>query len=246
MTDSNIINAEIREDVGKGASRRLRRDGKIPAVLYGGRKEPAILTLDHDPVMHAAEQESFYSSVLEIKVGDGRSQKVVVRDIHRHPFRLQIMHLDFMRVSADELLRISVPLHFTGEDESPAGKTSGVVIQHLVTEIEISALPKDLPEYLSVDLSSLDAGGVIMLSEVELPEGVELSSTSADEENETMIANAIHIKESQGTGAAAAEEEAAAAAESELEMADTEETDESEESEEASDETDSTDEPGKE
>jgi large subunit ribosomal protein L25 len=174
MTDSNIINAEIREDVGKGASRRLRHQGKIPAVIYGGQRDPATLTLDHAPVLHAAEQESFYSSILELQVADGRTQKVVVRDVHHHPFRQQIMHLDFMRVSAEEILKMSVPIHYTNEEESPAGKASGVVIQHLVTEVEIAALPANLPEYLDVDLSDLDDGDVVMLTDIILPEGVEM------------------------------------------------------------------------
>ena len=213
MTDSNILNAELREDVGKGASRRLRHQGKIPAVIYGGKKDPATLTLEHGPLMNAASQESFYSSILEIKVADGRAQKVVVRDVHHHPYRLQIMHLDFMRVSADEVLRISVPIHFTGEDESEAGKISGLVIQHLVTEVEIAALPENLPEYLDVDLSGLEEGGIVMLSEIKLPEGVEIPALTGDEEDATMIANTVHIKESQGTGAAAAEEAELEAAE---------------------------------
>ena len=123
------------------------------------------------------------------------------------------MHLDFQRVSAEEVLRMSVPIHFTGEDESEAGKASGVVIQHLVTEIEIAALPENLPEYLEVDLSELEPGDVVMLSDVKLPEGVEISALAGDDEDETMIANTSVIKESQGTGAAAAEE----AAEAELE-----------------------------
>jgi large subunit ribosomal protein L25 len=213
MTDSNVLNAEIREDVGKGASRRLRHQGKIPAVIYGGKADPATLTLEHDPLAHAASQESFYSSILEIRVADGRSQKVIVRDVHHHPFKSQIMHLDFMRVSADETIRMSVPIHYTGEDESEAGKTSGLVIQHLVTEVEIEALPANLPEYLDVDLSELEAGDVVMLSDIKPPEGVEISALSGDEPDDTMIANTTHIKESQGTGAAAAEE----AAEAELE-----------------------------
>jgi len=215
MTDSNVINAELREDVGKGASRRLRHQGKVPAVIYGGKKDPATLTLEHEPLMHAASNESFYSSILEIKVADGRSQKVVVRDVHHHPFKLQIMHLDFMRVSAEEILKISVPIHYTNEEESPAGRASGVIIQHLVTEVEIAALPADLPEYLAVDLTELDDGGVVMLSEIELPEGVEIPALTGEEEDDTMIANTVHVKESQGTGAAAAEE----AAEAELEAA---------------------------
>ena len=206
MTDSNVLNAELREDVGKGASRRLRHQGKIPAVIYGGKKDPATLTLEHDLLMHAASNESFYSSILEIKVADGRTQKVVVRDVHHHPYKLQIMHLDFMRVSAEQILKISVPIHFIGEDESEAGKISGLIIQHLVTEVEIAALPADLPEYLEVDLSGLDEGGVVMLSEIMLPEGVEIPALAGDEEDTTMIANTVHVKESQGTGAAAAEE----------------------------------------
>jgi large subunit ribosomal protein L25 len=200
MTESNVIIAEIREDVGKGASRRLRRQGKIPAVIYGGKKDPATLTLDHDPILHAAEQESFYSSILEIRVADGRKQKVVVRDVHHHPFKPRIMHMDFMRVSAEEVLRMSVPIHFTGEAESPAGKASGVIVQHVVTEIEIAALPANLPEYLEVDLSRLEPGDVVTVSDIKLPEGVEIPGEGEDE---TMIANTVHIKESQGTGAAA-------------------------------------------
>jgi len=213
MTDSNVIFAETREDVGKGASRRLRRQGHIPAVIYGGKKDSATLTIEHAPLMHAASQESFYSTILEIRVGDGRSQKVVVRDVHHHPYKPQIMHLDFMRVSAEEVLKMSVPIHYIGAEESEAGKTSGVIIQHLVTEVEIAALPADLPEYLDVDLSELEDGGVVMLSEIKLPEGVEIPALAGDDVEEVMIANTIHIKESQGTGVAAAEEAAEAALE---------------------------------
>ena len=212
MTDLNIITAEVREDVGKGASRRLRHQGKVPAVIYGANKAPATLAIEHGPLKHATERESFFSSILEIKVEDGRTQKVVVRDVQHHPFKAQIMHLDFLRVSEAEILRMSVPIHFTGEDESPAGKTSGVVIQHLVTEVEIAALPGNLPSFLDVDLSELDLGEIVMLSEVQLPEGVEVPALSEDGTGDVMIANTSHIKESQGTGAAAeAEAEAEAA-----------------------------------
>jgi large subunit ribosomal protein L25 len=217
MSNSNTIGAELREDVGKGASRRLRRTGKIPAVLYGAGNDPVPLTLDHTAVLHATESESFYSSILEIEVADGRSQRVVVRDMQRHPFKQQIMHLDFMRVSEEEVLRISVPVHFVGEEASPAGKTSGVVIQHLVTEIEIAALPKNLPEFLDVDLSHLDAGDAVMLVDVQMPEGVEIPALATGDAQGVMVANAIHISEDQGTGAAAAAEaEALAAEEGEL------------------------------
>ncbi len=217
MSDNNTIAAKIREDVGKGASRRLRKAGLIPAVIYGGEKEAVALTLEHRELLHATESESFFSSIQEIKVGDGRRQQVVVRDMQRHPFKQLIMHLDFMRVSATEELRISLPLHFVGVEESPAGRTAGVVIQNLVTEVEIAAMPKDLPEFLEVDLSELDAGDAVMLADVKLPKGVTISALTDDEETNVMVANAIHISEDQGTGAAAAAEaEALAAEEGEL------------------------------
>jgi large subunit ribosomal protein L25 len=208
MTDSNVLQADLREDVGKGASRRLRRQGKIPAVIYGGKIAPAMLSLEHDPIMHAAANESFYSSILEIKVSDGRVQAVVVRDVHRHPYKAQIMHLDFMRVSASEVFRMSLPIHFTDEEASEAGKTSGVVIQHLVTEIEVEALPQNLPEFLAVDMSELEVGDVIMLSDIVLPDGVVIPSLLGEADGDSMIANTVHIKESQGTGASYEDEDA--------------------------------------
>ncbi len=216
MSVSTTIIAEFREDVGKGASRRLRRQGKVPAVIYGGHREPATLTLPHTELLHQTENESFFSSILEIKVGD-LTQQAVVRDMHRHPFKPVIMHIDFMRVSAEEVLRISVPIHFIGEDKSPAGKASGVVIQHQVTEVEIAALPRNLPEFLSVDLSAMDAGDSVMLSSIVLPEGVTIPQLEMEGDDHDMpVANAVHVKESQGSGAAAAEEEAAAMAAGEL------------------------------
>ncbi len=213
MTDFQTLAADIREDVGKGASRRLRHAGRIPAVIYGGEKDPVALTLEHREVWHAAENEAFFSSILEIRVGDGRSQQVVIRDMQRHPYKAAIMHVDFMRVSEKEELRMSLPLHFVGEENSPAGKESGVVIQHQLTEVEISALPKDLPEYIEVDLSGLEPGGAIMLAEIKVPDGVTLLSLTEDEESNVMVANAVHISEDQGTGAAAAAEAEAEAAE---------------------------------
>ena len=233
MTDLNVINAEIREGAGKGASRRLRHQGKIPAVIYGGNKAPATLAIEHGPLKHATERESMFSSILEIRIDDGRTQKVVIRDIQHHPYKAQIMHLDFMRVSDQEILRMSVPIHFTGEEESEAGKASGVVIQHLVTEVDIEALPGNLPSFLDVDLSGLELGGVIMLSEIQLPEGVEIPALSEDGTGDMMIANTSHIKESQGTGAAAEAEAEAALADLDAGVeVDTGEVEESEETDE--------------
>jgi len=213
MSEKTTIIAEIREDVGKGASRRLRKNGKVPAVIYGGHRDPVALTLQQQELLHEAENEAFYASVLEIQVEDGRTQQAVVRDMQRHPFKPLIMHIDFMRVSAEEILRMSVPLHFVGEERSPAGKASGVVIQHQVTDVEIAALPKDLPEFLSVDLSQMDAGDVVMLSDILLPEGVSIPAlTGAGEHHDMPVANAVHVKADQGTGAAAAAEAEAALA----------------------------------
>jgi large subunit ribosomal protein L25 len=235
MANLQTITAAIREDVGKGASRRLRRSGMVPAVVYGGDREPVSLTLEHRQVVHESQYEGFYSSVLELQVEDGRTQQVVLRDLQRHPFKRQILHLDFQRVSADELLRISLPVHFVGEEESPAGRASGVVIQHLMTEIEVSALPKDLPEYLEVDLSQLDAGDAVVLTDIALPEGVEVPILATSDEP-IMVANAIHISESQGTGAAAAAE-AEALAEAEAAGLDVAEVGQAIEAEEAPEET---------
>jgi len=213
MSEKTTIIAEIRDDVGKGASRRLRRNGKVPAVIYGGHRDPVALTLQQQDLLHHTENEAFYASVLEIQVEDGRTQQAVVRDMQRHPFKPVIMHIDFMRVSAEEILRMSVPLHFVGEEKSPAGKASGVVIQHQMTEVEIAALPRNLPEFLSVDLSSMEAGDVVMLSDIVLPEGVAIPALSgAGEHHDAPIANAVHVKADQGTGAAAAAEAEAALA----------------------------------
>jgi large subunit ribosomal protein L25 len=233
MSDTTTIIAEFREDVGKGASRRLRREGKVPAVIYGGHREPAALTVQQTELQHAAEHESFFSKILEIRVGKDKTQQAVVRDMQRHPYKPVIMHIDFMRVSAEEVLRISVPIHFIGEDVSPAGKASGVVIQHQVTEVEISALPKDIPEFLSVDLSQMDAGDSVMLSSIVLPEGVTIPQLELEGDDHDMaVANAVHVKESQGTGAAAAAEAEAAEAEGELgELAESDEEAEGDETE---------------
>lgn len=199
MSTQHTIVAEFRSDVGKGASRRLRREGRVPAIIYGGHRDPVALTLNQTDLLHAAEHESFYASIIEIRVGDDLTQQAVVRDMHRHPFKPVIMHLDFMRVSADELLTIAVPIHFIGEEMSPAGKTSGVVIQHHMTEVEIEALPRNLPEFLSVDLSEMDVGDSVLLSQIPLPEGVTIPALQSGDEHDATVANAIHVKESQGS-----------------------------------------------
>lgn len=216
------VPAELREDVGKGASRRLRRANKVPAVVYGGERPPANLTLEHDFILHASEDEAFHSSVLQLKVQDGRTQKVIVRDIQRHPFKPRILHVDFQRVMADQKVRISVPLHFVNEERSPAGKMAGVVVSHQMTEVEIEALPGNLPEFIEVDLAKLEPGERVMLSEIPLPGGVEVPELQHGDE---IVVSAVYVREDQGTGAAAAEADAALEAGVEPELVD-EESDE--------------------
>lgn len=207
-TKTYEVPAELREDVGKGASRRLRRQKKVPAVVYGESRDPVALTIEHDYILHAADQESFHASILELKVADGRSQKVILRDLQRHPFKPTIMHVDFQRISEDHELRIDVPLHYVNEETSPAGKQSGVVISYLATEIEISALPKDLPEYIEVDLGALEPGERVMLSELKLPEGVSIPALEHGDDYDTGLVSAIFIREGQGSGELAAEADA--------------------------------------
>ncbi len=228
MSKTYEVPAEIREDTGKGASRRLRRAKKVPAIVYGENRDPVSLTLEHDFILHAAGEEAFHASILELKVEDGRKQKVVLRDLQRHPFKPTIMHVDFQRISDKHELRIEVPLHFVNEEISPAGKKSGVVISYMITGVEISALPKDLPEYIEVDLSGLEPGGRILMSEIKLPEGVTIPVLEHGEDYDEIIVSAVFVRESQGTGAMAAEADAALAAGEEPEMAEAEEAEEGE------------------
>jgi len=222
------VPAELREDVGKGASRRLRHAAKVPAVVYGGTRPPVNLMLEHAFILHAADDEAFHASILELKVADGRKQRVVLRDLQRHPYKLRILHVDFQRVSEDHVVRLAVPLHFTNEATSPAGKQAGVVISHQITEIEVAALPKDLPEFIEVDLGAMEPGERVMLSEVKLPEGVAVPALEHGDDFDDVVVSAIFVRQSQGTGEQAAEADAALAEGVEPELADdTAEADES-------------------
>jgi large subunit ribosomal protein L25 len=210
MSKQFKIPAELRADVGKGASRRLRRAGRIPAVVYGAERDPASITVDHDSVLHMAENDAFFASILELRVADGQRQKVVVRDLQRHPFKPLLTHIDFLRVREDEPVRVNVPIHFVNEDASKAGRKAGVVISYQAMEVEIDALPKDLPESLEVDLAELEPGDSVMLSEVRLPEGVTVPALEVGEDNDHPVVTAIFIREGQGSGEMAAESDAVA------------------------------------
>lgn len=160
--------AEIRTDLGKGASRRLRLEGKIPAILYGGKDAPVSLTLSHDKIINAASHEGFFSHILTLHI-DGKKQDAILKDVQRHPFKPKITHLDFQRVNAKEELHTNVPVHFIGEE---AIKKAGGVVVHQLNDIEITCLPKDLPEFIEVDVSGLNVGDNIHLSQVKAPSGV--------------------------------------------------------------------------
>jgi large subunit ribosomal protein L25 len=187
--DFNII-AESRSDEGKGASRRLRREDKVPGVIYGGGKDAVSISLDHNSMFHHLEHEAFYSHILSISV-DGKAEKVVLKDLQRHPYKPTIMHADFMRVNAKEKIRMSVPLHFTGEEIAPGVKIGGGMISHNMTEVEISCLPGALPEYLEVDLSMLELDHSLHLSDVKLPKGVEIVALTHGADHDLPVA-AIH------------------------------------------------------
>ena len=189
---SNIdfnITAEVRNDLGKGASRRLRRTGKVPAVIYGADTDPVSITVDHNSMFHHLENEAFYSHILTIDV-DGKKEKAVLKDLQRHPSRPILLHADFMRVSDKEKLKMHVPLHFINEEVSPGVKKGGLVT-HNITDVEVVCLPKDLPEYLEVDLSGLDMEGILHLTDIKLPAGVELVELMHGDDHNQAIA-AIH------------------------------------------------------
>ncbi len=183
------ISAEVRSDLGKGASRRLRHAGKVPAIIYGGNKEPVGITLAHDPLMHSLENEAFYSSILTIDV-NGNKEKAVLKDLQRHPAKPVILHADFLRINESEKLKMHVPLHFINEELAPGVKIGGV-LTHNVTEVEIQCLPKDLPEYLEVDMAGVEIEQIIHLTDIKLPEGVEIVELSHGEGHDQAVA-AIH------------------------------------------------------
>jgi len=193
MATEHTIRATVRNDEGKGASRRLRRAAQIPAIIYGGTAAPKSIQLEHEKTWLASQNEWFYSSILSLDV-DGKVESVLLRDIQRHPYKQVIMHLDFQRVDANQALRAKVPLHFINQDTSPAGKTAGIVITHEVNEVAISCLPKDLPEFIEVDLSSLKPGDTVHLSQLKMPAGVEVPELKLGADHDVAVVIARHAR----------------------------------------------------
>jgi large subunit ribosomal protein L25 len=165
--------ADSRDDVqGKGASRRLRRAGKVPAILYGGHQEPKQLILDHQNLLTLLVNEKFFSTILQLKI-DGQPQAAILKDVQRHPAKNQILHMDLQRVLENEKIRMNIPIHFKGASASPGVKTEGGIVSHLLNNVEVLCLPKDLPESLEVDMSEMHINDMKRLSDIALPEGVD-------------------------------------------------------------------------
>lgn len=190
----HTIKATGRNVEGKGASRRLRRAAQLPAIVYGGSAAPQAIQIEHESIWLASHHEWFYSSILSLDI-DGKVEQVLLRDMQRHPYKQLIMHLDFQRVDANQALRAKVQLRFLGQEKSVAGKTSGVVVMHELTEVEVSCLPKDLPEAIDVDLSVLEIGQVVHLSDLKLPAGVEIPALKLGKEHDVAVVVAKHAKE---------------------------------------------------
>jgi large subunit ribosomal protein L25 len=179
MSSEFSLNAERREGKGKGASRRLLRAGRLPAILYGGGQEATAISLGQNEILRNLENEAFFSHVLTIHLG-GRQEKAVLRDMQRHPAKPVILHLDLQRVNEDEAVHMRVPLHFVGEGVAPGIKLQGGVASHLLTEVEVECLPSALPEYIDVDMSSLGLNESLRVSDLTLPEGVSLLEVDLD------------------------------------------------------------------
>ena len=203
MKMSFELTAEFRDDQGKGASRRLRHAGRVPAILYGGKRDPRALSLDHTKLQLALNNEKFYSSIMQLKVGD-QTQAAILRDVQRHPWKNQVVHVDLQRVFDDERIRLSVPLHFTGAAAAPGVKTEGGMMSHLRNELVVECLPKDLPEYLEVDVSGLHLNQSLHLSDIKLPSGV-VSVELAGGKNASIVAvHAMRAEEIETPAATAA------------------------------------------
>jgi len=178
------LDAEVRNDLGKGASRRLRHTDKVPAILYGGGEAPLALTLDHNKLIQAQEFEAFYSHVLTLNI-DGKAVEALVKDMQRHPFKPKVTHVDFQRVVAGQEVHTKVPLHFVNEAKCAAVKAGGVAEHHL-TELEVTCLPKDLPEFIEVDMTNVQLGQTLHLSDLTLPAGIKSVELAKHDESHNL------------------------------------------------------------
>jgi len=191
MAEKVDLVAEFREDTGKGASRRLRHSGKVPAIIYGAGREPRALAFDHNELLKQVQKEAFSSSVLNIQVGEN-IRPAILKDIQIHPAKRQVLHMDLQRVVADEQIRMTVPIHLLNTEAAVGVKMGGGSVSHMLTEAEVICLPKDLPEYLEVDIAGMELDQMLHLSDITLPEGVELTDLVADPPRDNPFV-AIHV-----------------------------------------------------
>jgi large subunit ribosomal protein L25 len=193
---SNVFEfvAESRGQSGKGAAKRVRRQGKVPAIIYGGHREPQMLVLSHNDVIKHLDHESVYSHVLDVSV-NGKTEKAILKNIQRNPAKLQIMHMDFLRVNMSEAVKVHVPLHFINETSSIGGKKGGIAA-HSMVDVEVSCLPAALPEYLEIDLANLDIGESVHLSDIVLPPGVEIVVLAQGPEHDLPVVSMMASKAS--------------------------------------------------
>ncbi len=211
--------AFARNTEGRGASRRMRRTGKAPGIVYGGTVAPTPIELDHNALVHALRNEAFHASILTMKI-DGSATKVLLRDVQMHPFRNEVLHVDFQRIDENRKIHMKVPLHFVNAEVSPAVKVSGAIVSHVMTELDINCLPRDLPEFIEVDLSELDTNHSLHVSALKLPEGVTGVSTG---KLDPVVATAVvpkAIVETEETDSQTAEGAPVAAAEGDAKAAD--------------------------
>ena len=194
MSDQFELYAEVREDMGKGASRRLRRHAeKVPAIIYGGDKAPQAISLIRKDMEKALENEAFFSHVLAVKVGNG-VEKAILKDLQRHPSKGFLMHADFQRVNENVEIKVHVPIHFLNEESCHGVKMQGGMIQHQATDIEVLCLPKDIPEYIEVDMADIKSGEIVHLTDVKLPEGVTAVALTLGEDHDLAIASVVPPK----------------------------------------------------
>lgn len=194
MSDAFVVTAEVRSDKGKGSSRRLRRlADKIPAILYGGKGDPVSLTLIRKDLEKSLQNEAFYTHILTLEV-DGKPEQAILKDLQRHPAKETVMHADFLRVVDDVKLHVRVPLHFLNEETCVGVKMEGGMVTHIITELEVMCLPKDLPEYIEIDLQEVELGQSIHISDISLPAGVESVELSHGEDHDQTVASVIAQK----------------------------------------------------
>ena len=196
MSANFIVEAEVRTGSGSAASRRARRNGQVPVVVYGGGEDEQYLLVDHNKIMLQLAVESFHSALVQLHVGDDL-QRAILRAVQMHPYKQQVLHLDFQRVSRKDKITMTVPLHFTGEEDAPGVKTESGIMSHSMTSVDITCLGSDLPEYIEVDVSALSMGDSVSLGDIVLPEGVEFSSSIQDSDLELSIASVLAPKKPQ-------------------------------------------------